>query len=87
MEEARAIGAKPILVTSLVRRQWDKSGSGKIISSLVPYVEAVKKIAAEKQVPLVNLHARSQELCEAWGNEKCLEFSPVASWINDTEGC
>jgi polygalacturonase len=77
VDEARASGAKPILVTSLVRRQWDKSGSGKINSSLAPYVEAVKKIAAEKNVPLVDLHARSQELCEAWGREKCLEFSPI----------
>ena len=79
VDEASAIGAKPILVTSLVRRQWDKSGDGKINSSLVPYVEAVKKIAAEKNVPLVDLHARSQELCEAWGKEKCLAFSPVKS--------
>ena len=77
VEEARAIGAKPILVTSLVRRQWDKSSNGKINSSLVPYAEAVKKIAAEHQVPLVDLHARSQELCEAWGKEKCLAFSPI----------
>lgn len=77
VDEARASGAKPILVTSLVRRQWDKSGSGKINSSLVPYVEAVKKIVAEKNVPLVDLHARSQELCEAWGPEKCLEFSAI----------
>ena len=44
VDEARAIGAKPVLVTSLVRRAWDKSGSGKINSSLIPYVEAVKKI-------------------------------------------
>ncbi|MGB8225280.1 MAG: glycosyl hydrolase family 28 protein, partial [Sedimentisphaerales bacterium] len=77
VDEARAIGAKPILVTSLVRRQWDKSGSGKINSSLIPYVETVKKIAKEKNVPLVDLHARSKELCEQWGKEKCLQFSPV----------
>ncbi|MCX5633083.1 MAG: glycosyl hydrolase family 28 protein [Phycisphaerae bacterium] len=77
VDEARAIGAKPILVTSLVRRQWDKSGSGKINSSLIPYVEVVKKIAKEKNVPLVDLHARSKELCEQLGKEKCLEFSPV----------
>jgi pectinesterase len=75
--EARAIGAKPILVTSLVRRQWDKTGNGKINSSLVPYVEAVKRIAAEQSVPLVDLHARSQALCEVWGREKCLVFSPL----------
>jgi lysophospholipase L1-like esterase len=77
VDEVRAIGAKPILVTSLVRRQWDKSGSGKINSSLIPYVEVVKKIAKEKNILLVDLHARSKELCEQLGKEKCLEFSPI----------
>jgi polygalacturonase len=77
VDEARAIGAKPILVTSLVGRQFDESDSGKINSSLVPYVEVVKAIAAEKNVPLIDLHARSQELCEKLGREGCLVFSPL----------
>lgn len=77
IDEARGIGAKPILVTSLVRRQWDKSGNGKINSSLVPYVEAVKQLAKEKNVPLIDLHARSKELCEQLGKEECWEFSPI----------
>jgi DNA sulfur modification protein DndE len=77
VDDARAIGANPILVTSLVRRQWDKSGNGKINSSLVPYVEAIKKLAAEKNVPLIDLHARSEELCEQLGKEKCIELSPL----------
>ena len=77
VEDARAIGAKPILVTPLTRRQWDKAHPGKIKSSLAPYAEAVRKIAAAKQVPLVDLQARSIELCEALGPEKCLEFSPL----------
>ncbi len=76
VEEARAAGAKPVLVTPLTRRQWDKEHPGKIKSSLAPYAEAVRKIAAEKQVPLVDLQARSIELCESLGPEKCLEFSP-----------
>jgi polygalacturonase/lysophospholipase L1-like esterase len=77
VDDARSIGAKPILVTSLIRRQWDKSGNGKINSTLVPYVEAVKKLAAEKNVPLIDLHVRSKELCERLGKQKCIEFSPV----------
>jgi len=76
VEEARATGAKPILVTPLTRRQWDKEHPGKIKSSLAPYAEEVRKIAAEKHVPLVDLQARSIELCESLGPEKCLEFSP-----------
>jgi pectinesterase len=77
IDETRAIGAKPILVTSLVRRQWDKSGNGKINSSLIPYVEAVKALAKEKNVPVVDLHASSKQLCEQLGKEKCREFSPI----------
>jgi pectinesterase len=77
VDEARAIGAKPILVTPLVRRQWDKAEPEKIKSSLAPYAAEVRKIAAEKNVPLVDLHDRSKALCESLGREKCYEFSPV----------
>ena len=77
VDEARAIGAKPILVTPLVRRQWDKANPGKIRSSLAPYAEEVRKIAAEKNVPLVELHDRAKDLCESLGKEKCFEFSPT----------
>lgn len=77
VDDTRAIGSKPILVTPLTRRQWDKENPGKIKSSLAPYSEEVRKIAAEKNVPLVDLQARSIELCESLGSEKCLEFSPI----------
>jgi pectinesterase len=76
VEEARAMGATPVLVTPLTRRQWDKEHPGKIKSSLAPYAVEVRKIAAEKEVPLVDLQASSIELCESLGPEKCLEFSP-----------
>lgn len=77
VEDARAIGAQPVLVTPLTRRQWDKDNPGKINSTLEPYAEDVRKIAADERVPLVDLHARSIELCESLGSEKCDEFSPV----------
>jgi len=77
VDEARAIGAKPVLLTPLTRRQWDKSGNGKIKSSLAPYAEEVKKIAAEKNVPVLDLHVRSIELCENLGREGCLPLSPM----------
>lgn len=77
VEETRAIGAKPVLVTPLTRRQWDPANPGRIKSSLAPYAAEVRKIAAEKKVPLVDLHDRSKELCESLGKEKCLEFSPL----------
>jgi pectinesterase len=75
--EARAIGAKPVLITSLTRRQWDKADPAKIKSSLTPYAAAVKKIAADQKVPLIDLHARSIELCEKLGGDGCVKFSAV----------
>jgi pectinesterase len=77
VDEARAIGAQPILVTPLTRRQWDKTQPGKIKSTLTPYAEEMKKIAAEKKIPLVDLHARSIALCEKLGREGCLPFSAM----------
>lgn len=77
VEDARAIGAHPVLVTPLTRRQWDKNNPYKINSTLEPYAEDVRKIAADEHVPLVDLHARSIELCEKLGRDKCYEFSPI----------
>ena len=74
VDEARAAGIAPILVTPLARRQWK---DGKIESSLAPYAQAVKAVAAEKNVALVDLHARSIAFYEAQGQEKINALSPV----------
>ena len=63
-----------ILVTSLSRRQWD---GPKIRSALQPYVDVVKEIAKERDVPLIDLHARSIELYEKLGKEGCVVISPI----------
>lgn len=77
VDEARAIGAKPVLVTSLTRRNFDKSGNGKLVPSLVPYVEAMKKLAAAKNVPLIDLHASSVAYCEKIGPEATAKLNPI----------
>lgn len=76
VDEALAAGAKPVLVTCLVRRQFDKADDHKINSSLAQHVTIMKEIAAAKNVPLVDLHARSKALCEQIGREGCYMFSP-----------
>ena len=73
VEEARAAGIKPVLVTSLSRREWKGE---RIVSRLQPWVDVVKTTAAEKSVPLIDLHARSIERYEQMGPEKVLEISP-----------
>jgi len=74
VDEARAAGATPILVTSLARRQFGPDG--KIHSTLEAYAATVRAIAQERHVPLIDLHARSIELYEKLGPDGCRALSP-----------
>ncbi len=75
VEEARAAGITPILVTPMTRREFQPDG--KIRSSLSPYAEAVRRVAREKKVALVDLHARSLEFFEKTGMEQSKILAPV----------
>ena len=74
VDETRAIGAKPVLVTSLVRRIYNDDGT--IRTTQTPYVEAVRALAAEKRVPLVDLHAITIDDAEHAGDEAWADLSP-----------
>jgi lysophospholipase L1-like esterase len=74
VEEARAIGAVPILVTSMARRTYDKE---KIRGELAPWAEATRKVGKEKNVAVVDLFARSVELLEKMGPKEAVVFDPV----------
>lgn len=71
IDEARAAGATPILVTPMVRRTFD--ASGKIGDDPPPsrplsaYAQAMREIAAEKKVALIDLYASSKALAESLG--------------------
>jgi len=64
--EARAAGAKPILVTSIVRRNFDAEGKIKR-DSLAPYVETARELAAAEHVPLMDLYALTLKQSEDLG--------------------
>jgi len=73
VDEARAIGAVPILVTSMARRTFD---NGKIRGELKPWADAAKKVASEKKVPLVDLFTRSIAMLEKMGPTEAAVFDP-----------
>lgn len=75
VEDALAAGITPILVTPISRREF--KDDGKIHSSLQPYADVVKQIAAEKNVQVVDLHWRSTEIYESLGREGCEMISPL----------
>lgn len=66
--EARRKGGIPVLVTPMHRRTFDSNG--RLTNSHGDYPEAVRRLALEEHVPLIDLHAMSKFFYEALGPEK-----------------
>ena len=65
--ETRAHGANPILATPIARRKFDDAG--KLVDTHGDYVTAVREVAREQKVPLIDLNKRSDELLRREGPE------------------
>ncbi|SKA96164.1 Lysophospholipase L1 [Prosthecobacter debontii] len=76
IEEVRGVGGKPVLITSVARRTFE---DGKLVSTLGPYVEAMKAVAAEMKVPVIDLHHTSFLFCSQMGEKFCLRYAPSAT--------
>jgi lysophospholipase L1-like esterase len=65
--EARAKGAIPILATPIRRRRFDENG--KLVDTHGKYPEAMRRVAKETNVPLIDLTKLSKPLIESYGVE------------------
>ena len=74
VDEARAAGATPVLVTPLIRRQFK---DGQVHDDLAPWAEAIRKVAAETATPLVDLHRLSKDAVQALGPVESLKFAEI----------
>ena len=72
IEETRGKQATPILVTSINRRKFSKTG--RIKNTLGLYPAAMRKVAHDLGVPLVDLHVASEELFNELGPEGSKEL-------------
>jgi lysophospholipase L1-like esterase len=68
IKDIRSKGAHPILVTPVSRRVFD--ADNKIVHSHGDYAVAVRKLAEEEKVPLLDLEARTAEELEKMGPER-----------------
>ena len=78
VDDSRAIGATPILVTPMVRRTFDAQGKiteGTTEGNLLAYANAMKEIGDEKKVPVIDLHSSSLALAEKLGPRASAEFA------------
>ncbi|MDC7684131.1 rhamnogalacturonan acetylesterase [Asticcacaulis sp. BYS171W] len=82
VEETRAAGAIPVLVTPLTRRIFK---DGQLVDDLGPWAEATRKVARELNVPLIDLHARSRAEVIRLGPVDAMRFAqePPAPHIRD----
>jgi lysophospholipase L1-like esterase len=67
VEEARAAGIRPVLVTPLTRRYFE--ADGKVHSDLTAHAETMKKVASEMKVPLIDLHYDSISYLDGIGEK------------------
>ncbi|MBW7674786.1 rhamnogalacturonan acetylesterase [Chryseobacterium chendengshani] len=65
--KAKQLGVIPVLVTSMNRRVFDENN--KIINTLDDFPDAMREIAKEEKVELIDLNALSKTLFEAMGPE------------------
>ncbi len=74
VDEVRAAGAVPVLVTPLTRRIFK---DGKLQNDLEPWAQATRRVAAQKQVALVDLNAKSAAAVQAMGEEAANRFAQL----------
>lgn len=73
IDQARAAGAIPILVTPMVRRTFD--ANGKLEDPLQRYADAMKEVGKEKSVPVIDLHASSKTLVQSLGETETMKMA------------
>lgn len=83
IQRAKRLGAIPVLVTSMNRRAFDENN--KIVNTLDDFPEAMREIAKEEKVDLIDLNALSKTLFEAMGPERAKQafvYYPANSYPN-----
>lgn len=68
VNEVRGKKAFPVLLTPVSRRKFDEDGN--LVDTHGEYPGAVRRVAAEMKVPLVDMHRLSASLLENYGAEK-----------------
>ena len=73
IEQARAGGAKPILLTPTSGREWV---DGKLETHVADYVAAIHAVGKEQGVPVIDVNAASRALFTKLGDAATADYSP-----------
>ncbi|TFL04048.1 SGNH hydrolase [Pterulicium gracile] len=69
VQQIRALGGEPVLLTSLTRRSFNSDGT--INDTLQPWATETMTVASQTQTRLLDLHKTSIKYCEAIGPPYC----------------
>jgi lysophospholipase L1-like esterase len=75
IDDVRAIGAVPVLVTSLSRRTFR---DGKVVEDLTDYVNATKEVGAKNDITVIELNAISTAMLNKMTQEQADKFDKNA---------
>ena len=76
IETARNKRAQPVLLTSIARRRFDDHGN--FIDTHGDYITAVKELAKEKDVPLIDMNGKTNKMIKELGQE---ESKKLFMWV------
>ncbi|UBM57564.1 GDSL-type esterase/lipase family protein [Marinilongibacter aquaticus] len=71
IEETKAKGAFPILLTPVSRRKFD---SGQFVDQHGEYPDVVREIAQNLHIPLLDMHKKSMDLLKTMGEEESADL-------------
>lgn len=74
VDEVRAAGATPILVTSISRRRFNNS-TGKVVENLADVTAAAKEAAVESKADIIDLNAASTKYLNAIGADNAATYN------------
>lgn len=78
VDDVKARGGNPIICTSVVRRKFDKKGY--FVDSHGEYLDISRQVAAEKNIPLIDMYEKSKKaitgIGEAQSAELFMHFAP-----------
>jgi acetyl esterase/lipase len=83
VRDVRSAGATPVLITPLTRREFK---AGKLEAGLEPWAKAVRQLAKESSVALLDLHRDSVSAVQALGPLRANELAEVPPSAEVTAG-
>jgi lysophospholipase L1-like esterase len=76
VDEVRAAGAEPVLVTPLTRRSFKDS---QLVDDLAPWADATRAVARESSTALLDLHGDSGRAVAAMGAVEAVSLAELAA--------